>query len=110
MSGARLAGLARLAAAVRERRLADLARANEARRAAAAALTALPPAPSLAEDPDAGPEMAAARARWLLEARRDRNLRLAASEVEVERARHAATLALGRAEVLRRLADRGDRR
>jgi len=110
MSAGRLTGLSRLAAALREMRLAELARAEEARRAAAAALAALPRVPSLAEDPDAGPAMASARARWLQEARSQGNMRLASCEAQVERARRAATLALGRAEVLRRLAAREEGR
>lgn len=107
MSRARLAELAGLAATLREVRLAKLARAEAERRAATAALEAVPAAPSLAEDPDAGPAMAAARARWRDEARRHGNLRLAAAHVALEEARCDAARALGRAEALRRLAERG---
>lgn len=106
----RLAALARLAAAVRDARLAELRAAETAHAAQAERLAALPPAAALAEDPAEGPALAGARERWLIEARRQGNLRLAAATVTALEARTAAGKALGRAEMLRVMADRPARR
>lgn len=102
----RLVALADLAGTLRESRLAQLRLAEDARRAAAAALAALPAGAMLEDDGPAAAAVAGAQMRWLLEERGRRSAALAASTAHALDARAGAARALGRAEALRRLAGR----
>ena len=105
----RIAALAGLAGMVRDARLAQLRTAAATRAAAAQTRDALPLAPDLAEEADAGLGFVALRARWLDQARVQANARLAAALAVEMDAHAAAARATGRADVLRRLADRPPR-
>ncbi len=100
----RLAGLAGLAAILRDSRLDRLRRAAAEHDAADRDRNALAaPAPPEATGPFL---LASARERWhAVEARR-RSMRLARARAALIEARQAAAREVGRADVLRRLADR----
>lgn len=89
---------------IRDVRLAELRGAVSARATATQDLQALPLAPDLAEGGGITPGFAAVQARWLEQARARANARLAAARAAEMDSQAAAARAVGRADVLRRLA------